>query len=236
MKTIGLIGGMSWESTLTYYKIINEEIKQKLGGFFSAKCIIYSVNFDQIERLQRANRWEESGRLLNKAAKSLERAGADFFILCTNTMHKVEAQIVEDIKIPFYHIAEMTADEIIAKKIDKIALLGTIYTMEGDFYKNKLKDRDLEVFVPEKEDREIVNRIIFQELCMGRIDPKSKEQYLKIISKLVEKGAQGVILGCTEIGLLIKQEDLCIPVFDTTIIHAKKAVEKALDGFQHSNL
>ena len=151
-------------------------------------------------------------------------------------MHKVEAQIVEDIKIPFYHIAEMTADEIIAKKIDKIALLGTIYTMEGDFYKNKLKERDLEVFVPEKEDREIVNRIIFQELCMGRIDPKSKEQYLKIISKLVEKGAQGVILGCTEIGLLIKQEDLCIPVFDTTIIHAKKAVEKALDGFQHSNL
>ncbi len=230
MKTIGLIGGMSWESTLTYYKIINEEIKQKLGGFNSAKCIIYSVNFEEIERLQRADRWEESGWLLNNAAKNLERAGADFFILCTNTMHKVEAQIIKDVKIPFYHIAEMTAYEIIANKINKIALLGTIYTMEGDFYKTKLKERGLEVVVPEKEDRKIVNNIIFKELCMGRIYPESKEQYLKIISKMVENGVQGVILGCTEIGLLIKQEDLGIPVFDTTIIHAKKAVEKAIDG------
>jgi len=230
VRTIGLIGGMSWESTLTYYKIINEEVKQILGGFSSAKCIIYSVNFEEIERLQRADRWEESGQMLNVAAKSLERAGADFFILCTNTMHKVEAHIVKDIKIPFYHIAEMTADDIIAKKIDKIALLGTIYTMEGDFYKSKLKERGLEVFVPEKEDREIVNSIIFNELCMGTIDPASKEKYLEIISKMVDKGAQGVILGCTEIGLLIKQEDLPVPIFDTTIIHAKKAVEKALDG------
>jgi aspartate racemase len=229
MKIIGLIGGMSWESTLTYYKIINEEVKRILGGFSSARCIIYSVNFDEIEKLQRADRWEESGRLLNEAAKSLERAGADLFILCTNTMHKVEAQIVEGVKIPFYHIAEMTANEIVEKNIGKIALLGTIYTMEGDFYKSKLIERGLEVIVPEKEDRETVNRIIFGELCMGRIEADSRKQYLAIISKMVEQGAQGVILGCTEIGLLIKQEDLSIPVFDTTIIHAKKAVEKSLE-------
>ncbi|HBZ26520.1 MAG TPA: aspartate racemase [Rikenellaceae bacterium] len=230
MKIIGLIGGMSWESTLTYYKIINEEVKRLLGGFSSARCIIYSVNFDEIEKLQRADKWEESGRLLNEAAKSLERAGADLFILCTNTMHKVGAQIVEGVNIPFYHIAEMTANEIVAKNIGKIALLGTIYTMEGDFYKSKLIERGLEVIVPEKEDRETVNRIIFGELCMGRIEADSRQQYLNIISKMVEQGAQGVILGCTEIGLLINRNDLTIPVFDTTIIHAKKAVEKALES------
>ncbi len=230
MKIIGLIGGMSWESTLTYYRIINEEVKRQLGGFSSARCIIYSVNFDPIEKLQRADKWEESGQLLNEAAKSLERAGADFFILCTNTMHKVEAQIVEGVKIPFYHIAEMTANEIIARKIGKIALLGTIYTMEGDFYNSKLMARGIEVVVPEKEDRDMVNSIIFGELCMGRIEADSRQKYLNIISKMVEQGAQGVILGCTEIGLLIKQEDLTIPVFDTTIIHAKKAVEKALEN------
>ncbi|PKO98938.1 MAG: aspartate racemase [Bacteroidetes bacterium HGW-Bacteroidetes-8] len=228
MKNIGLIGGMSWESTLTYYKIINEEVKRQLGGFSSARCIIYSVDFDPIEKLQRADKWEESGQLLNEAAKSLERAGADFFILCTNTMHKVEAQIVNGVNIPFYHIAEMTADEILAKGIGKIGLLGTIYTMEGDFYKSKLVERGLEVVVPEKEDRETVNRIIFGELCMGRIDDNSRQQYMNIISKMEDQDIQGVILGCTEIGLLIKQSDLTIPVFDTTIIHAQKAAQLSM--------
>jgi len=232
MKTIGLIGGMSWESTEKYYRIINEEVKKQLGGLHSAKCILFSVDFDQIEKYQRSGEWDKCGIILNDAAKSLEKAGADFLILCTNTMHKLEKQILEDVNIPFLHIADMTAEEIIAKKIHKIGLLGTIYTMEEDFYKKRLEAKGLEVIVPDKTDREVVNNIIFKELCLGNICPSSKQKYLEIINKMISSGIEGVILGCTEIGLLINQSDIgknalsvTIPVFDTTIIHAKKAVE-----------
>jgi len=235
MKTIGLIGGMSWESTEKYYRIINEEVKKQLGGLHSAKCILFSVDFDQIEKYQRSGEWDKCGIILNDAAKSLEKAGADFLILCTNTMHKLEKQILEDVSIPFLHIADMTAEEIIAKKIHKIGLLGTIYTMEEDFYKKRLEAKGLEVIVPDKTDREVVNNIIFKELCVGNICPSSKQKYLEIINKMISSGIEGVILGCTEIGLLINQSDIgknalsvTIPVFDTTIIHAKKAVEHSV--------
>lgn len=223
-----MIGGMSWESTQTYYKIINEEIKRELGGFNSAKCVLVSVNFDEIEKLQRAGEWEKCGKLLNNAAKSLEKAGADFFILCTNTMHKVEKRIIEGVNIPFLHIADMTAEEIVDKGVRKVGLLGTIYTMEGDFYKSKLRDNGLEVIVPEKADREVVNSIIFNELCLGKIEKESKNRYLEIVGRLIGEGAEGIILGCTEIGLLINQNDVSIPVFDTTVIHAKKTVGYSL--------
>jgi len=232
MKTIGLIGGMTWESTMTYYKIINEEILRLLGGYNSAKCILLSVNFDEIERYQRSGEWDKCGKILNDAAKSLEKAGADFLVLCTNTMHKVEKQILEGVNIPFLHIADMTSEEILKNGIRKVGLLGTIYTMEEDFYRLRLEENGLEVMVPEKEDRDIINRVIFDELCFGKIKKESKKQYLQIIDKMIDRGIEGVILGCTEIGLLINQGDLgknafslTIPVFDTTTIHAKKAAQ-----------
>ena len=223
LKTIGLIGGMSWESTVTYYKIINETVKEKLGGLHSAKCILYSVDFQEIEECQANGNWEKSGEILGEAAYNLEKAGADFIVICTNTMHKVVNQIKEKISIPILHIAEMTAEKILEKRLKNIALLGTKYTMEQDFYKSKLIEKGINVIIPDKNDIEIINEVIYDELCLGTINSDSKKKFLEIVDKLRSKGAEGIILGCTEIGLLIKNEDTDIPLFDTAIIHAEQA-------------
>ena len=223
LKTIGLIGGMSWESTVTYYKIINETIKEKLGGLHSAKCILYSVDFQEIEECQANGNWEKSGEILGEAANNLEKAGADFIVICTNTMHKVVNQIKEKISIPILHIAEMTAEKILEKGLKNIALLGTKYTMEQDFYKSKLIEKGINVIIPDKNDIEIINEVIYDELCLGTINSDSKKKFLEIVDKLRNKGAEGIILGCTEIGLLIKNADTDVPLFDTAIIHAEQA-------------
>ena len=223
MKTIGLIGGMSWESTVTYYKIINETVKEKLGGLHSAKCILYSVDFQEIEECQANGNWEKSGEILGEAANNLEQAGADFIVICTNTMHKVINQIKGKISIPILHIAEMTAEKILEKGLKNIALLGTKYTMEQDFYKSKLIEKEINVIIPDKNDIEIINKVIYDELCLGIINSNSKKKFLEIVDKLRSKGAEGIILGCTEIGLLIKNEDTDVPLFDTAVIHAEEA-------------
>ena len=223
LKTIGLIGGMSWESTVTYYKIINETVKEKLGGLHSAKCILYSVDFQEIEECQANGNWEKSGEILGEAAYNLEKAGADFIVICTNTMHKVVNQIKEKISIPILHIAEMTAEKILEKGLKNIALLGTKYTMEQDFYKSKLIEKDINVIIPDKNDIETINKVIYDELCLGTINSDSKKKFLEIVDKLRSKGAEGIILGCTEIGLLIKNADTDVPLFDTAIIHAEQA-------------
>lgn len=223
LKTIGLIGGMSWESTVTYYKIINETVKEKLGGLHSAKCILYSVDFQEIEECQANGNWEKSGEILGEAANNLEKAGADFIVICTNTMHKVVNQIKEKISIPILHIAEMTAEKILEKGLKNIALLGTKYTMEQDFYKSKLIEKGINVIIPDKNDIEIINEVIYDELCLGTINSDSKKKFLEIVDKLRNKGVEGIILGCTEIGLLIKNEDTDVPLFDTAIIHAEQA-------------
>ena len=223
MKTIGLIGGMSWESTVTYYKIINETVKEKLGGLHSAKCILYSIDFQKIEECQANGNWEKSGEILGEAANNLEKAGADFIVICTNTMHKVINQIKEKISIPILHIAEMTAEKILEKGLKNIALLGTKYTMEQDFYKSKLIEKGINVIIPDKNDIEIINKVIYEELCLGTINSNSKKKFLEIVDKLRSKGAEGIILGCTEIGLLIKNEDTDVPLFDTAVIHAEEA-------------
>ena len=229
MKTIGLIGGMSWESTIPYYRIINETVNERLGGLHSAKIILYSVEFDEIEKCQASGEWDKSASILSDAAKKLELAGADFIIICTNTMHKVAGQIQAEINIPIVHIADATADELLKDNLSKVALLGTRYTMTQDFYKEELINRGINVIIPDEADVEIINHIIFNELCVGIICEESRENYKEIIKKLKDAGAEGVILGCTEIGLLIHQEDSVLKVFDTTEIHAKKAAEKALD-------
>ena len=223
LKIIGLIGGMSWESTATYYKIINETVKEKLGGLHSAKCILYSVDFQEIEECQANGNWEKSGEILGEAAYNLEKAGADFIVICTNTMHKVVNQIKEKISIPILHIAEMTAEKILEKGLKNIALLGTKYTMEQDFYKSKLIEKGINVIIPDKNDIEIINEVIYDELCLGIINSNSKKKFLEIVHKLRSKGAEGIILGCTEIGLLIKNADTDVPLFDTAIIHAEQA-------------
>lgn len=223
MKTIGLIGGMSWESTVTYYQLLNETIKEELGGLNSAKCILYSVNFEEIEKYQASGDWDKSGEVLAEAALGLQKAGADFIIICTNTMHKVALYIQSKINIPIIHIAEATADELEKNNIKKVALLGTKYTMTQDFYKQKLIDRGIEVFIPDESDIELVNSIIYDELCVGTISDASKAEYVRIVEYLAKRGAQGAILGCTEIGLLLKQTDTDVPLFDTTVIHAKRA-------------
>ncbi len=228
MKTIGLIGGMSWESTASYYRILNEEIRRRLGGFSSAKCILYSIDFEEIEKQQRSGRWEAGGAILNRAAKSLEAAGADFFILCTNTMHKVAEIITRDVHIPFLHIADMTADAVIERSIHSVGLLGTKYTMSEDFYISRLTDRGLEVSVPSAADQDLVNSIIYDELCGGIIKDSSREEFRRIIASMIDTGIQGVILGCTEIGLLISPEDVTIPVFDTAEIHALRSIAYAI--------
>lgn len=230
MKTIGLIGGMSWESTVPYYQIINEEVKHRLGGLHSAKLILYSVEFDEIEKCQSRGNWEKSGDILGKAAQSLEAAGADFILICTNTMHKVAPQIASMIHVPIIHIADATADELQKNQIQKVGLLGTKYTMTQDFYKKKLIDRGIDVVIPDDTDIDVINDIIFHELCLGKIKEESRIKFQKTIESLKKKGANGVILGCTEIGLLIHQSDSSLPVYDTTLIHAKKAAEIALDS------
>lgn len=235
LKTIGLIGGMSWESSMTYYKVINETVKNKLGGLHSAKCIMYSVDFYDIEKCQADGNWEKSGEILGEAAYNLEKAGADFIVICTNTMHKVINQIKERISIPVLHIAEMTAEKILEKKMKNIALLGTKYTMEQDFYKSKLIEKGINVIIPDKNDIEIINKVIYDELCLGIINPESKVKYLEIVKTLKQKGAEGIILGCTEIGLLIKSEDTDVPLFDTALIHAEQAAIYSIKDYKNEN-
>lgn len=228
MKTIGLIGGMSWESSLQYYKIINETVKSKLGGLHSAKCIMYSVDFEEIELLQHQGKWEELTYIMVDAARSLKGAGADFIVICTNTMHKMAEDIERKAGIKVLHIAEVTGEKIIQKGLKKVGLLGTKFTMEQDFYKKVLKDKfNVEVIIPDEADREVVHKIIYEELCKGILKDASREKYKEIINRLKSKGAEGVVLGCTEIPLLIKQEDVSVPVFDTTTIHGIAAVEAA---------
>jgi aspartate racemase len=229
MKTIGLVGGMSWESSVEYYRIINETIKARLGGFHSAKSVLYSVDFAEIETLQHQGEWPETAQILSRAAASLEAAGADFIVLCTNTMHKVAAEIESAVGIPLLHIADATARQVSSRGLKKIGLLGTRFTMEEDFYKGRLTQKHgLEVLVPDAADREIVHRVIYQELVVGRVEPSSRRQFVRIIERLAGEGAEGVILGCTEIGLLVKEGDSPIPLFDTTRIHAEAAVDLAL--------
>lgn len=229
MKTIGLIGGMSWESSLEYYRIVNETTKPKLGGLHSAKSIMYSVDFAEIERLQHQNRWKDAAQMLTEAARSIENSGADFIVLCTNTMHKVAEEIQAHINIPFLHIADATARQITDSGIKKVGLLGTRFTMEEDFYKSRLTEKfGLDVIIPDADAREVVHRVIYDELVVGEIRQYSRERYLNIIQQLVDGGAEGIILGCTEIGLLVHQGDCRVPLFDTTRIHAVAAVEYAL--------
>lgn len=230
MKTIGLLGGMSWESTASYYQLINESIKKELGGLHSAEIVLYSVDFAEIEKLQHQGEWDKTAKILTKAAQGIEKAGADFILICTNTMHLVAPQVQAGITVPLLHIADATAEEIIKQDIKKIGLLGTAFTMEQDFYKGRLeKQYKLSVITPDEADRAIVHQVIYEELCLGEIRDASRHEYLRIIDKLVEQGAEGVILGCTEIALLVKPEDTDIQLFDTTKIHALKAVEKALE-------
>jgi aspartate racemase len=229
VKTIGLIGGMSWESSIEYYRIINETAKAKLGGLHSAKSIMYSVDFAEIEILQHQGKWAEAAQMLIDAAKNLENGGADFIVLCTNTMHKVADDIQANVKIPFLHIADATAQLVKDSGIQKIGLLGTRFTMEEEFYKGRIAQKyGLSVNVPNAQEREIVHRVIYDELVVGKIQQHSKEQYIRIIEQMVIQGAEGVILGCTEIGLLIHKQDSQVPLFDTTRIHAEAAVEYAL--------
>ena len=229
MKTIGMIGGMSWESSIEYYRIINEKVKEKLGGLHSAKSVMYSVDFAEIETLQHAGRWEEATQDMIEAARHVEAGGADFLIICTNTMHKMADEVEAAIGIPLLHIADATAEVIKAQGLNKIGLLGTKFTMEEDFYRGRLVEKHgLDVFIPEADDREIVHRVIYDELVLGEIKLQSREQYKQIIEKLIAAGAQGITLGCTEIGLLVKDEDSRVPLFDTTYIHAVSAVEMAL--------
>ena len=228
MKRIGLIGGMSWESTIPYYKIINEEINSKLGGFHSADIVLYSIDFYELEKHQSKNEWEKVAEIILNAAKILENSKCDFILICSNTPHKIYDKIQKEIKIPIIHIAEATANELIKNDIKKVLLLGTKYTMKEDFIKKILIKNKIEVLIPEEEDIIIINNIIFNELCLGKFNLNSKKNIINIINKSLSQGCKGVILGCTELGLLIKQEDVNIKIFDTTVIHAKKAAELAL--------
>ena len=228
MQTIGLLGGMSWESTITYYQAINQVVKERLGGLHSAKCILYSVDFDEIEQCQSSGDWERSAQILACAAQALERAGADLLLICTNTMHKVYRQVQGAVAIPVLHIADLTLAALRTRDIRRVALLGTRYTMEQDFYKQRLIDSGIEVLIPCQEDRQAINRVIFSELCQGIISQDSKRLFLRVLEDLKAAGAEGAILGCTEIGLLIHQADTDFPLFDTTLIHARAAAEQAL--------
>ena len=229
MKTIGLLGGMSWESTELYYRWINEQIKTKLGGLHSAKIAMVSVDFQEIEALQHKNEWQEAGQILAKAAQQIEAAGADFLLICTNTMHKVAPQIEQAIGIPILHLADATAQRIKQKGMKKVGLLGTNFTMEQEFYKGRLIEKHgLDVIVPSSEDRQIVHRVIYDELCQGNISGASRNEYLRIIDNMRAQGAEGIIEGCTEIVMLVKQKHTDVPLFDTTAIHAEGAVNLAL--------
>lgn len=228
MKTIGLLGGMSWESTMSYYKSINEGVKATLGGLNSAKICMYSVNFDEIEKLQHQGRWAETADILADAALSVEKGGADFILICTNTMHKVVPEIEQKITVPILHIADTTAQKLLEQGVKKVGLLGTAFTMEQDFYKGRLTDKfGIDVVVPDENERKQVHDIIYQELCRGEIKEESRVIYSQIIEKLSLQGAEAVILGCTEIALLIQQQHTDVPLFDTTAIHAEAAVRLA---------
>ncbi len=229
LKTIGLIGGMSWESTLLYYRIINETVRERLGGLHSARLVLASVDFHEIERLQRAGAWAEAGELLAGAALSLQKAGAHNLVLCTNTMHKVADGIERAAQIPLLHIADPTGEAIVAAGLHKVGLLGTRFTMEEDFYRSRLRERHgLEVLVPQAVDRDLVHRVIYEELCLGRILDSSRQQYRDVIERLIAAGAQALILGCTEITLLIGPADSPVPLFDTTLLHARAAADWSL--------
>ncbi len=229
MKTIGLLGGMSWESTVVYYQEINRIVSERLGGHHSAKIILHSVDFDEIVHLQHAGDWDGTAAILADAAESLERAGAQLLVICTNTMHKVAPQIQQRVKLPLVHIADATADVIKRAGIKTGGLLGTKFTMEQDFYKGRLEDQhDLTVIVPEQADREIVHRVIYDELCQGKVLDASRDQYRRIVANIVGSGAEGVILGCTEISLLIGDQNISVPTFDTTALHARAAADFAL--------
>lgn len=229
MQTIGLIGGMSWESTLPYYRQINETVRERLGGLHSARLVLYSVDFHEVERLQHKGDWTAAGALLAGAAQALQRAGADFLVLATNTMHKVADTIDSAVEIPLLHIADPTANAIRAAGLQRIGLLGTRFTMEQPFYRERLEQlHGIEVLVPDAAQRELVHRVIYEELCLGRVLDESRQAYRQVIANLVERGAQAVILGCTEIGLLVGAEDASVPLFDTTVLHAQAAAEHAL--------
>lgn len=229
MKTIGLLGGMSWESTVGYYSAINEGVKKALGGLHSAEIMLHSVDFAPIAAMQHRGDWDGAARILSEAAVSVQAAGADFLLICTNTMHKVLPQVEAAVDIPILHIADATAEVLLAEGIDTVGLLGTAFTMEQDFYRGRLVERHgLKVLVPRATDREIVHRVIFEELCLGKARLDSKREYLRIIDALADQGAQAVILGCTEIAMLTGQQDTDVKLLDTTIIHAQKAVQFAL--------
>lgn len=229
MKTIGMIGGMSWESTVSYYQALNEGIKAELGGLHSAKICLYSVDFSEIENLQHQGKWDETAVILSKAAQSVEAGGADCLLICTNTMHKVAPQIEEQITIPILHIADATAEQLLSDGVTKVGLLGTRFTMEQDFYKRRLVDKfGVEVLVPNEDDRDVIHTVIYSELCQGVVSAESRERYLEVVDRLSSQGAQAVILGCTEIALLINQQHTDIPLYDTTKIHADYAVKWAI--------
>ncbi len=230
MKTIGLIGGMSWEPSLEYYRILNEEVKNQLGGFHSAQCVLYSVNFHDIEQLQHQDKWNEATDYLIRVAQKVEKAGADFIVICTNTMHKMAGAITENTNIPLLHIGDVTAEAVQRDGNKRVGLLGTRFTMEQDFYKGRLTDTyNIEVLIPPEEEREIIHKILYQELCLGQIKQESQNMFRSIINRLKNRGAQGIILGCTEIPLLVEQKDYDLPLYDTTALHAKAAVKLALE-------
>lgn len=229
MKIIGLIGGMSWESSLEYYRIINETVRKRLGGLHSAESLMYSVDFAEIETLQHQGHWQEATQTMIEAARRVERGGADFLVICTNTMHKMAEEVQKNISIPILHIGDATAERVKAERLHRVGLLGTKFTMEEEFYKGRLiQKHGLQVMIPMPEDRSIVHRVIYDELVIGKINPTSRAQYQRIIDELVEQGCEGIVLGCTEIGLLVKEADSRVPLFDTTQIHAIAAVEYAL--------
>ncbi|MEA4870369.1 MAG: aspartate/glutamate racemase family protein [Christensenella sp.] len=227
MKTIGLIGGMSWESTVTYYELLNEAAKNRLGGLHSAKILLYSVDFYEMEALMARGEWESAAQLLGGVAKRLEQAGADCVLICTNTLHKVAPQVQSQISIPLLHIAEAAADALLAQGIRRVGLLGTKYTMTQTFYREKLEERGIEVIIPEDDGIDLVNRVIFYELCLGVVKDDSRAAYLRVIANLHRRGAEGILLGCTELGLIVSQEDVSLPLFDTTKIHAGSAADFA---------
>lgn len=229
MRTIGLIGGMSWESSAEYYRIVNQETNRRLGGVHSAQCLMWSVDFEEIKRLQHEGEWDKLANAMKDAALRLERGGADFIVVCTNTMHRLADVVSSAVDIPLLHIADPTAEKIKASGFERVGLLGTAFTMEQDFYKGRLQQRHgLDVLVPDEDDRRVVHEIIYKELVLGQVRPESRQAYREIIARLIERGAQCIILGCTEIMLLVKAEDSAVPLFDTTTIHAMAAVEHAL--------
>ncbi|MFF7989658.1 aspartate/glutamate racemase family protein [Kitasatospora xanthocidica] len=230
MKTLGLIGGMSWESTAEYYRLLNELTRDRLGGLHSARLVLHSVDFADIERLQTAGRWEEAGEVLAGAARSLEAAGAELLLICTNTMHKVADQVAAAVSVPLLHLADATADAVRAAGLRRVGLLGTAFTMEQDFYRGRLAAGGLDVLVPGTDSRALVHRVIYQELCLGVVREESRAAYRRVIADLVAAGAEGIVLGCTEIELLVRQEDSPVPLFPTARLHAEAAVAAALDG------